>query len=117
MQFLNPLFLIGLSAIAIPIAIHFFNLRRYKKVYFSDISKLEELAEETKRQSRLKHLLILAARIFAIAFLAIAFAQPVIPPKESALPSGDRPIHSPAGQGLPGGNRPQPHPRAAKPHH
>ncbi len=88
MQFLNPLFLIGLSAIAIPIAIHFFNLRRYKKVYFSDISKLEELAEETKRQSRLKHLLILAARILAIAFLAIAFAQPVIPPKESALQSG-----------------------------
>lgn len=88
MQFLNPLFLIGLSAIAIPIAIHFFNLRRYKKVYFSDISKLEELAEETRRQSRLKHLLILAARILAIAFLAIAFAQPVIPPKENALQSG-----------------------------
>ena len=89
MQFLNPLFLIGLSAIAIPIAIHFFNLRRYKKVYFSDISKLEELAEETKRQSRLKHLLILVARILAIAFLAIAFAQPVIPPKENSLQSGN----------------------------
>ena len=88
MQFLNPLFFIGLLAVAIPIAVHLFNFRRYKKVYFSDISKLEELTEETRRQSRLKHLLILAARILAVAFLAVAFAQPVIPPKESALLSG-----------------------------
>ncbi len=79
MQFLNPLFFIGLIAVAIPIAVHLFNFRRYKKVYFSDISKLENLTEETRRQSRLKERLILAARILAIVFLVTAFARPFIP--------------------------------------
>ncbi len=84
MQFLNPLFFIGLLAVAIPIAVHLFNFRRYKKVYFSDISKLEELTEETRRQSRLKERLILAARILAIVFLVTAFARPFIPQGNNA---------------------------------
>ena len=84
MQFLNPLFFIGLIAVAIPIAVHLFNFRRYKKVYFSDISRLEEIAEETKRRSRIKERLILAARILAIVFLVTAFARPCIPSHDSA---------------------------------
>ncbi|MBO4740720.1 MAG: BatA domain-containing protein, partial [Bacteroidales bacterium] len=75
MQFLNPLFFIGFLAVAIPIAVHLFNFRRYKKVYFSDISKLEELTGQTKRRSQIKQLLILAARVLAIVFLVLAFAR------------------------------------------
>lgn len=88
MQFLNPLFFIGLVAVAIPIAVHLFNFRRYKKVYFSDISRLEEIAEETKRQSRIKERLIMAARILAIVFLVTAFARPCIPSRDSAATAG-----------------------------
>jgi len=81
MNFLFPTFLIGLAAIAIPIIIHLFNFRRYKKVYFTNVRFLKELKQESDSRSRLKEYLILAMRILAIAFLVLAFAQPFIPGK------------------------------------
>ncbi len=79
MEFVNPLFLYGLAAISIPIIIHLFNFRRFRKVFFTNVKFLEELKQQTRRQSQLKHLLTLLMRILAIASLAIAFAQPYIP--------------------------------------
>lgn len=79
MLFTNPYFLFGLFAIAIPIVIHLFNFRRFKKIYFSDTSFLEELKVQTQKYSRLKHLLILLLRILAITAMVFAFAQPFIP--------------------------------------
>ena len=84
----QPLFLIGLAAIAIPIAIHLLQLRRYRKVYFSNVDMLQELENENRRQRNLRQLLILAARILAILFVVLAFCQPVIPHKDSRLQSG-----------------------------
>ena len=88
MTFTAPLFLIGLVAIAIPIAVHLFNFRRYKKVYFSNIEKLEQIQTETRRQSTLRQLLILLCRILAITFLVLAFAQPTIFDKTNTLKPG-----------------------------
>ncbi len=79
MQFINPNFLWGLLAVGIPVIIHLFNFRRFKKVYFSNVSFLEELKLQTQKYSKLKHLIILFLRILAIACLVIAFAQPFIP--------------------------------------
>lgn len=79
MQFVNPLFLIALSTLAIPILIHLYNFRKYKRVYFTNVRLLQEIRLETKKQSQLKQLLILLARLLAIASLVIAFAQPYIP--------------------------------------
>ena len=84
----QPLFLIALVAIALPIAVHLFNFRRYKKVYFSNVEYLHELQTETKKQSKLREYLILAARILSIVFLVLAFCQPVIPNKESPIKGG-----------------------------
>lgn len=84
MNFLFPTFLIGLTAIAIPIIIHLFNFRKYKKVYFTNVQFLKELKQESDSKSRLKEWLILAMRILAIASLVLAFAQPVIPGKSKA---------------------------------
>ena len=84
----HPLFLIGLSAIAIPIIIHLLQLRRYRKVYFSNVDMLDELQSENRRQHNLRKLLILASRILAIVCLVLAFCQPVIPSKQSPLESG-----------------------------
>lgn len=81
MNFLFPTFLIGLAAIAIPVIIHLFNFRRYKKVYFTNVRFLKELKQESDSKSRLKEYLILAMRILAISFLVFAFAQPFIPGK------------------------------------
>ena len=84
----SPLFLIGLAAAAIPVIVHLFNFRRYRKVYFSNVDYLEQLQSETRRQSRLRQLLIMAARILAIVFLVLAFARPVIPNRNNPLKTG-----------------------------
>jgi hypothetical protein len=79
MEFANPLFLFGLAAIAIPIIIHLFNFRRFRKVFFTNVKFIEELKQQTRQQSQLRHLLVLLMRILAISALVIAFAQPFIP--------------------------------------
>lgn len=79
MQFANPLFLFGLAALAIPVIIHLFNFRKFQKVYFTNVKFIEELQQQTQKQSQLKHLLILLMRLLAIAALVVAFAQPFIP--------------------------------------
>jgi len=79
MKFVNPALLFGLFLIAIPVLIHLFNLRRYKIIYFSNVRFLKEIKEETRKQSRLKHLLVLLMRILAVIFIVFAFAQPYIP--------------------------------------
>ena len=79
MSFAYPEFLFALAAISVPIIIHLFNFRRFKKVYFSDIRFLKDVEIETKSRNKLKNLLILLSRILTIAFLVLAFARPVIP--------------------------------------
>ena len=79
MKFVYPEFLFALFAIAIPILIHLFNFRKFKKIYFSNVEFLKEVQQETQSKSQLKHLLILLSRILAIAFLVLAFAQSFIP--------------------------------------
>ncbi len=79
MQFLYPSFLWALTALAIPIILHLFYFRRYKKVYFSNLRFLREVKEETSARNRLRNLLILLARLLAMAFIILAFAQPVLP--------------------------------------
>jgi len=83
-----PLFLWGLTALAIPIAVHLFQFRRYRKVYFSNVDRLEALQTESRRQSNLRRWLVLLMRCLAIVFLVLAFAQPTIPGNGQALHSG-----------------------------
>jgi len=78
MQFAHPLFLFALFALAIPILIHLFNFRRFKKVYFTNVRFLTDLQQESKRKSKLKQLLILAARLLTLTCLVIAFSQPYL---------------------------------------
>jgi len=85
MKFVNPYFLLALASIAIPIIIHLFNFRRFKKIYFSNVEFLKELKQETQKKSKLKHLLILVSRILAVSCLVFAFAQPYIPFKENKI--------------------------------
>ncbi len=79
MQFLFPSFLWALLALAIPIIIHLFYFRRFKKVYFTNVKFLKEVKEETSARSRLRNLLTLLMRLGAMAALVLAFAQPFIP--------------------------------------
>ncbi len=78
MQFIYPLFLTALAALAIPIIIHLFYFRRYKKVLFTNVRFLKEVKEESSIRSRLKNLLTLLCRLLAVLFLVLGFAQPFI---------------------------------------
>ena len=79
MQFVYPTFLYALAALAIPIIIHLFYFRRFKKVYFTNVRFLKEVKEETSARQKLRNLLVLLMRCLATAFLVFAFAQPFIP--------------------------------------
>jgi hypothetical protein len=83
MKFLFPAFLFALFAVIIPILIYLFSFRRYTTVYFSNVSYLKNLKNESQRHSRFKNLLILLFRILAIVSLVFIFAQPYIPNKNS----------------------------------
>ena len=80
MLFSHPAFLWGLLAVVIPIVVHLFNFRRYRKVYFSNVERLRELHTEQRRRSTLRQWLVLALRVLAVVFLVLAFAQPVLNP-------------------------------------
>ena len=89
MTFANPLFLIGLVAVLVPIVIHLFNFRRYKTVYFSNVKMLEDIKRKTRREQTVQQLVVLALRILGIAALVLAFAQPAIAPKEQTGKKGN----------------------------
>ena len=79
MQFLFPTFLWAIGLLAIPVIIHLFYFRRFKKVAFTNVRLLKEIKEETASRNKLKDLIILFTRLLALLFLILAFAQPFIP--------------------------------------
>ncbi len=79
MVFSSPLLLWALSLVLLPIAIHLFQFRRYKKLFFPDISLLKEVKSQSQTKNQLKHLLILFSRILSIILLVLAFCEPIIP--------------------------------------
>ncbi len=76
MEFLYPNMLYALFALLIPVVIHLFNFRRHKTVYFSNTSVLKTIEQENSKTKKLKHFLVLMARMLFIAALVIAFAYP-----------------------------------------
>src|SRR5690606_19458804 len=82
MTFLYPSFLWALAALSIPVIIHLFNFRKTTRVFFSNNRFLRQVREATTARRKLKHYLILAARLLFLAFLVFAFAQPMIPARE-----------------------------------
>jgi hypothetical protein len=84
MRFLFPGFLFALTAVAIPIIIHLFNFRKFKKVYFSNVRFLKQIEQQTSSRKNLQNLLVLASRILAIVFMVLAFARPYFPEKNAS---------------------------------
>ncbi len=91
MQFLSPATLWALFALAVPILLHLFYFRRFRRVEFSNVRFLREVKEETQNRSRLRNLLVLALRLLAFAALILAFAQPYLPARDAA-PRTEQPV-------------------------
>lgn len=67
---------------AIPIAVHLFNFRRHKLVYFSNTAVLRSIQQENAKTRKLKYLITLLLRCLFIAALVLAFAFPYRPEKQ-----------------------------------
>ncbi len=78
MLFLNPLFLWGLLAATVPIAIHLLNRRRHKTIQWAAMQFLLKATRESRGKKKLRHILILTCRALAIAALAFAAARPIV---------------------------------------
>lgn len=76
MQFKYPELLWALLLLAIPIIIHLFQLRRFKKTPFTNVKFLKKIVSESRKSSVLKKWLILLTRLGIFACLILAFAQP-----------------------------------------
>lgn len=89
MVFLYPAFLLGLLSLAIPIIIHLVELRRPKRLIFTNVGFLREVKQITASSRRLKRLLILLARLLLLTALVLAFAQPFLPARNAAATVAD----------------------------
>ena len=83
MQFKHPEILYFLFLLVIPILVHLFQLRKFKKEYFTNVKFLKELVVQTRKSSQIKKYLLLATRLCLLAFLILAFAQPFFKAKDS----------------------------------
>ncbi len=75
-SFLYPLFLVAGLALAIPVIIHLFNLRKYKVVLFPHTRFLKNIQLNSRKQSQVRYKWLLAMRLLFLATLILAFAQP-----------------------------------------
>jgi Na+/H+ antiporter NhaD/arsenite permease-like protein len=78
LSFLNPLFLFGLTAAAVPILIHRLTKRKALTRKFSAVRLLLQSQRTMTRPQRLRHLFLLALRILAIMSLVFLMARPVL---------------------------------------
>ncbi|RED45874.1 BatA domain-containing protein [Seonamhaeicola aphaedonensis] len=76
MQFKHPELLYALLLLIIPIIVHLFQLRRFKKESFTNVAFLKEIKQNSRKSSQIKKWLILCTRLLLLAAIVIAFAQP-----------------------------------------
>ena len=89
-HFLHPEFLYGLTVLILPVILHFFSFKKYKKVYFSNFNFLQSLQQQRKNSSRLKNLLLLLMRLLALGAIVTAFACPYIAPRQTLVPPSEK---------------------------
>jgi len=77
-EFLNPFALLAMAAVAVPLFLHLFNLRRPTTVDFSSLAFVKQLQKSAVQRVRIKEWLLLALRMLAIACLVLAFARPTL---------------------------------------
>jgi Aerotolerance regulator N-terminal/von Willebrand factor type A domain len=77
-NFLNPLFLLGLAAASIPFIIHFLNRFRAGRREFSSLMLLKEIQHRQMRNLKMRQWLLLVLRTLIIALLVLVPSRPVV---------------------------------------
>src|SRR5215208_4365953 len=79
MNFLSPVFLIGLPLLAVPLVIHLLSKRQQKKISWGAMRFLMQAATRKRRLFRLTDILLLLLRTAAFLFFIFALARPLLP--------------------------------------
>ena len=77
MSFLQPLALIALPLMALPILIHLINQQRHRTIPWAAMMFLMSAKRMSRGMARLRHLLILLMRVLAIGALIFAISRPL----------------------------------------
>ena len=76
MSFLNPFFLFGALALAVPVLIHLVRREKSEVIQFSSLMFLLKVPKRSVRQQKLKNLLLMLLRLLILALLVVAFMRP-----------------------------------------
>ena len=79
MTFLHAGVLAGLAAIAIPILLHLLMRQKPKRIAFPALRLLQDNVKRSTKRLRLRHLILLLARILFLAAIVLAVARPTLP--------------------------------------
>jgi len=89
MQFKHPEILYFLFLLLVPILVHLFQFRRFKKEYFTNVQFLKSISIQTRKSSQLKKWLLLCCRSLLLTFIILAFAQPFFEAKDNKNSSNE----------------------------
>ncbi len=88
MSFLTPLFLVGLGALAVPIVLHLIQRERRNVVQFPSLMFIRRIPYQSVQRRRIRHWLLLALRLAALALVVLAFARPFFRHTDVAAAAG-----------------------------
>src|SRR5438874_9300928 len=77
MTFLQPLLLVALPLVALPVIIHLINQRRYQTIRWAAMIFLLAANKMSRGYAKLRQMLILLFRMVAIAGLVLAVSRPL----------------------------------------
>ncbi|NCI45212.1 BatA domain-containing protein [Sediminibacterium soli] len=77
LQLLQPIWMYTATAMAIPLAIHLWNIRKGKRLKVGSLSLITESVQKKARQIRITEWLLLLLRCLLVLLLALFLSQPV----------------------------------------
>src|SRR5471030_758699 len=89
MNFLNPFFLFGSLALAVPVLIHLVRREKNEIIPFSSLMFLLRVPKASIRQQKIKNLLLMALRLLLLALLVAAFARPYMTQPATPAATGE----------------------------
>jgi hypothetical protein len=92
MAFLLPLFLAGLAALAVPVAIHLIQREKKQIIAFPSLMFVRRVPYESVRRRKIRHWALLAMRLAALALIVAAFARPFVRGSVAAISGGAREV-------------------------
>ncbi|MGH9769961.1 MAG: BatA domain-containing protein [Blastocatellia bacterium] len=90
MSFLNPLFLLGLAAVAVPVIVHLVRRTRAPRVEFPSLMFVRRIPQRTIRRRRMQNWLLFALRCLAFMLLVLAFVRPYFGSSQADTNRGQR---------------------------